>query len=74
MGNHGIENSFDLPSGFPGPVDHLSRSLADAPVGIHLGVADVRKGLLFELQQGLVHADGPFLNAFQQGTNVTIHL
>ena len=64
---HGVEDAGDLRRGLPRAVDHLRRPLADLPVEIHLGIAQVFKGRFLEGVERLVHAHFPGFHALEQG-------
>ena len=53
---HGLGDTQNLLRRLGGPVDHLGGSLPDPPVEVHLGVAQVSKGLGLQLQQGLLRS------------------
>lgn len=60
---HSGGNAADLLRGLARPVDDLGRPLADTPVEVHLGVAQIRKGLGFELQQRVLRRGAPSATA-----------
>ena len=70
---HQLQNTGDLLGGLARPVDHLRGALAQPPVEVHLGVADVGKGSLFQLQHGLLHGAGPGPDLLQEGSEFCLH-
>ena len=49
----------DLFGSLSGPVDHLGRALPDLAVMVHHGISEIGKGLLFDLQNGVIHRKTP---------------
>ena len=70
---HGLHDPDDLLRGLAGPVNDLRSPLSDLPVQVHLGVADVLKGLLLEREQRIVHRKAPILHVFEYFSDVVRH-
>ena len=69
---HSGGNAADLLRGLARPVNDLCRPLADTPVEVHLGVAQIRKGLGFELQQRVLRRGAPVGHGAQQVENLVL--
>lgn len=64
---HGCEDAVDLLGGLARAVDYFLRALTQAPVVVHLGIAQVLKGLQLHLKQRLLGRERSLLHLFQQG-------
>ena len=67
------QDAGNLLCGLSRAVNYLSRTLAELAVQVYLGIAQVLKGLLLQMQQCLVHRDRPLLNTQKQFPDLTVH-
>ena len=71
---HGVQDPRDLLRRLARAVDHLRRPLTGFAVEIHLGVAEICKGGLLQLQQRVIHGDDSVPNALQQAPGLAVHV
>ena len=66
-GPHGVHDLGDLLRGLARAVDHLGHPLAEPPVAVQLGKAQLLKGLQLQLEEGVVHLHLSGGHLLQQG-------
>ena len=74
-GEHILGDGGNLLGGFAGAVNHLGGPLAEAPVVVHLGEAQIVEGGEFQMQQRLLGAEPALRHLFQdvQGVGLFGH-
>ena len=73
VGQQYIQNAGDLLRSFPRPVNDLRHPLADFSVEVHLGVADVGKGLGLDFYQSVLHRQIAGVDRFQNSFDFVVH-
>ena len=71
---HGAKDTDDLLRGLALSVDDLRHTLTDAAVHIHLRIADIREGLLFQFQEGFLRGQYPGTDLLQYGSCISTHI
>ena len=73
MLQHSTDDAHHLLRCFSCTIDHLSCTLADSPMQIHLRVTDVLKRFFLDGKQCIIHGKLPVFHGFQCFSDLAVH-